>query len=134
MNKESLRETNNILRAWGKWTVFCLSMGLKIASKSTIVSALQGSRATVAPQPKDNPELEKINILVFEISRKWPQVGQVLRAEYTEQGSKKDKMIKAGVKSLSNYKRLLEMAIFSIDQSISICNFMHNASKELPIK
>lgn len=104
----ALAEAEFRLKEWGYWKVKDMSGEVGWPSQSTIVTACQGSRATVPHYPKDNQRAEIIDGLINEMKEDFPIWGEVVKAEYVSEGTQTFKLTKTSVKSLAHYRAILE--------------------------
>lgn len=105
------------LREWGNWITYCIHYGLGYPGRSTIVAAKEGSRSTAPSYPKDNPDAEEINRLVLHLGRIHPDWSALVKYEYTEPGSRLNKIKKLGIKRFT-YNSTLEKAISWIEGAL----------------
>ena len=68
---------------WGRWLLKCTVGGLGYPSQSTVVTALQGSPSTAAPNLPTNPEAETVERVVKRVETDNKIWGVVLRKHYT---------------------------------------------------
>jgi hypothetical protein len=71
------------LQNWGRWLLKSLNNGLGYPGQSTLVTALQGSRATAKPPQPDNPEAEEIDAIVKKMAEQNKGWAEVLNQHYT---------------------------------------------------
>lgn len=95
---------------WGYWYCKCVkSQAAGYPSKSTTVTALEGSRSTCPIYPKDNRLAEDVNNIILHLGALFPDRREVIIKEYTEEGAQIEKAKKMGL-SRTGYRTLLELA------------------------
>jgi hypothetical protein len=105
-----LRQADYRLREWGLWWVKSLAQGLGHPSRSTLVSALEGSRSTAPFYPKDNERAEEIHQIILDMVHKCPDLVSIIKFEYTENGSQSEKMRRLKIKPFI-YRKTLDRGI-----------------------
>lgn len=99
------------LREWARWYVQSLEEGLGYPSKSTLVTALQGSRSTVPHYVKDNQSAEEVHKIYLQLQKIYPIRAEVLKQEYTRDKNQTVEVVarKLGLQK-RNYYTLLSLA------------------------
>lgn len=103
------------LQEWGLWINKCIeSQANGHRKKSTIVSALEGSRSTAPVYPPDNSRAEEIEAIMMQIKIRHSLYAAVLKQEYCEPGTGLEKARRVG-RSRSFYYDNLKMAMAMVE-------------------